>query len=294
MIAALDLELLGSLDLKVLAVQRSEVGRWWNYRNVVSPFSRLWLILGGQASVSHHGRQFLLKPGLLHLVPPFTIHDCSCAGRLDHFYLHFASRLHTGLDLLSLFDCRFHIPAGSDALLRFQRLESLYPDRKLPCYDPSREEYRRSSAIAEQTELEIPVVDWFEARAILSLLLVPFLRSARTQEGIHTRATRQFLAVQEFIHEHMSEPILLADLARVAQLHPTYFSDRFKELVGLRPLEYLLRRRIERAQYLLLTNDVSIKQVAHQVGLPDPAYFARAFKRFCGLSPSEYRLSHLP
>jgi len=285
-------ELLGALELRVLNVQRTRAGRWWNFQQVISPFARLWLILAGQGRVRHHGREFILKPGQLHLVPPFTVHDCSCARELDHFHLHFVSRLPTGIDLLSLLDHEFQIPAPPEALSRLQRLEQLYPNRKLSSYDPSREEYRRDSWQAEQTDHDVPPVDWFEANSLLRLLLTPFLRTAQSHEGTHARATRQFLAVQEFIHANMQRPLLLGDLAEAAKLHPTYFSDRFKELVGVRPLEYLMRRRMERAQYLLLTSRASVKQVAAKVGVGDAAYFTRAFTRFCGSSPSGYRTSH--
>jgi AraC-like DNA-binding protein len=289
MMPALNHQSLDSLDLKVLAVQRTEAGQWWNFRNVISPFSRLWLILDGRAIVSHHGRKFILKPGQLHLVPPFSVHDCSCSRRLDHYHLHFAAQLPTGIDLLSLLDCEFQIQTWPETLKLFQRLEKLYPERKLPCFDPAREEYRQFPALAEPVGA---AVDCFEAKGILMLLLVPFLKSARSHEGMHARATRLFLAVQEYIHEHMGKHILLGDLARVAKLHPTYFSDRFQELVGVRPLEYLMRRRIERAQYLLLASPVAIKQVAAEVGIADAAYFTRAFTRYCGYSPSEYRTEH--
>jgi len=291
--AALNQESLHTLDLRILAVQRTVAGRWWNFRNVISPFSRLWLILDGQAIVRHHRREFRLKPGQLHLVPPFTVHDCSCSRRLDHYHLHFVSRLPTGNDLLSLLDFDFQIPVARGTLKQFQRLETLYPNRKLPCFDPAREEYRRYPLEAEQAAHEVPPVDTFEANGILSLLLTPFLRTARRHEGVHARATQQFLAVQEFIHSHMAETILLGDLARTVKLHPTYFSDRFKQLVGVRPLEYLMLRRMERAQYLLLTGREPVKQVAGEVGIPDAAYFARAFTRHCGHSPSDYRTLHL-
>ena len=288
----LNQEALVSLDLKVLAVQRTVAGRWWNYRNVVSPFSRLWLILDGQAAVSHHGRRFILKPGQVHLVPPFTVHDCACSRRMDHYYLHFVSRLPTGIDLLSMLDCELQIQTAPGTLQHFRRLEAIYPDLKLPCFDPSREEYRRFPTVAEQAGQGVSAADWFEAKGILTLLMVPFLKSACSHEGTHARATRLFRTLQEYIHEHMREPILLGDLARVVKLHPTYFSDRFHELVGVRPLEYLMRRRIERAQYLLLTSSFSVKQVAMEVGIPDAAYFARVFARLCGNSPSAYRAAH--
>jgi len=90
----------------------------------------------------------------------------------------------------------------------------------------------------------------------------------------------------------MRRPIALADLASVVELHPTYFSDQFKKVVGVRPLDYLMRRRIERAQYLLLTSHASVKEIADAVGIGDAAYFSRVFTRLCRVAPSEYRATH--
>jgi AraC-like DNA-binding protein len=290
--ALLSQELLASLDLRVLAVQRTEAGQWWHYRQVMSPFSRLWFIVDGRAVVTHHEREYPLTAGQLHLVPTYTVHDCACPRRFDHYHLHFVSRLPTGIDLFSLLDCDFQLEAPAGTLALLQRLEAIYPNRKLPCFDPFQEAYRRFPARAEQADHDAPAAEWFEAQGILKLLLAPFLKSARAHEGIHARAARRFLTVQEFIHEHMHEPVTLAALARVAGLHPTYFSDRFQELVGVRPLEYLRRRRLERAQYLLLTSRASVKEVAYQVGIDDPAYFTRIFARQCHTSPSAYRAAH--
>jgi len=292
MISTLNHELLNSLDLKVLAVQRTEAGRWWNFKNVISPFSRLWLILDGRAVVRHHGRKFTLRPGQLHLVPAFAVHDCSCSSHFNHYHLHFAARLPTGLDLFSLLDCECQQETTAEALTLFQRLEKIYPDRKLPCFDPRREEYKRFPVLTEQAEPPASALDGFEARGVLTLLVSRFLKTARHHEGVHARVTRQFLAVQEFIHAHMRQKIALADLAKVVELNPTYFSDQFKRVVGVRPLDYLMRRRIERAQYLLLTSHASVKEIADAVGIADAAYFSRVFARLCRVAPSEYRATH--
>ena len=292
MASVLNQELLGALDLKVLSVQRTEAGRWWNFKHVISPFSRLWLILDGRATVRHHDRTFVLQPGRLHLVPQFTVHDCSCTRHFNHYHLHFAARLPAGIDLFSLLDCEYQLPAAAGDLTFFNQLESIYPDRKLPCYDPSREEYKQFPVRLPPAGPTASAVADFEARGVLSLLLTPFLQSAKYHEGVHARVTRQFMAVQEFIHAHMRQPITLADLARVVQLHPTYFSDQFKKVVGVRPLDYLMRRRMERAQYLLLTTRSSVKEIADSVGIPDPAYFSRVFTRLCRVTPSVYRATH--
>lgn len=285
-------ELIGQLDFKVLAVQRTQAGRWWNFRHVISPFSRLWLILDGRATVRHHDQDFALKAGQLHLVPPFAEHDCVCPQRFDHYHLHFVARLPTGVDLLSLLDFNFQITAPDEALRYLQRLEAIYPDRKLPCFDPTREEYRQQPLGAEVADRGMPASDWFEARGLLTLLLAPFLRTAQMHPGVHARVSQQFLSVQQYLHANMHRPLVLADLARAARLHPTYFSDRFRDLVGIRPLEYLMQRRMERAQYLLITSVASVKEIAAQVGFSDAAYFTRAFTRSYGRSPSAYRTAH--
>jgi len=285
-------ELLGPLEMSVLAIQRTQVRQWWNFRSVISPFARLWLILDGRATVRHHGQTFTLKPGQLHLVPPFSSHDCHCAGHLDHYHLHFTARLPTGIELFSMLDHAFQVPAPKAFQSHFRRLESLFPELRLPCFDPSQPAYREYPVEAEKRAHEFPAVHQFEARGILTLLLTPFLQTARPHEGAHARVSRQFLAVQEFIQAHLRERIVLADLAGAARLHPTYFSDRFHALVGIRPLGYLMLRRLERAQYLLLASRLSVKQIAVEVGIPDAAYFARAFQRGCRISPSRYRDGH--
>ena len=292
MAGLLNPELLNALDLKVLAVQRTDAGRWWNFQNVISPFSRLWLILDGRAEVRHHDRTFVLRAGQLHLVPAFAVHDCFCARHFNHYHLHFSTRLPTGLDLFSLLDCGYQLPSPAGALALFQRLEAIYPDRKLPCFDPGREEYKHFPEVSSLAEPAAGALAGFEARGALTLLVAEFLKTARPQEGVHARVTRQFLAVQEFIHLNMRRPIVLADLAGVVGLHPTYFSAQFKRVVGVRPLDYLTRRRIERAQYLLLTSRDSVKEIADAVGIADPAYFSRGFTRLCQVTPSAYRATH--
>lgn len=285
-------ELLESASCRALTVQSTEVGRGWNYQKVVSPFSRLWLVLDGEAQVEHHGQQFNLKPGALHLVPAFTEHNCNCTGRLRHFHLHFSARLPAGIDVFSVLDCDWQVRAPSGFRNLFKRLEAIYPNRRLPNFNPFQEEYREFSTAPELANEETDPASWLEAQGILRLLLVPFICTARMHSGIHAQVARRFMAVHDYIHRHMSEPIVLADLAKVVGLNPTYFSDRFHEIVGVRPLEYLMRRRIERAQYLLLTTQQPIKEISYAIGIRDPAYFTRAFVKFCGSSPTAYRKSH--
>ena len=152
---------LRSLDLRSLTVQRTVAGSWWNFERVLSPFSRLWLILDGCATVKHHGQTFELRQGCMHLVPAFTPYDCRCLQRLDYFHLHFLSRLPAGIDLFSLLDCDWQVsmPPAFPKLLG--RLETIYPHRWLPGFGPARKEYPRlAGSLAPMESDTLPPNGW--------------------------------------------------------------------------------------------------------------------------------------
>ena len=117
-------------------------------------------------------------------------------------------------------------------------------------------------------------------------MLAPFLatfKQSHTAPGSH-----RFKPLFKYIEEHLTEDLSLADLAKVANLHPTYFSDLFHKTVGIRPIEFLHRRKVERAQILMLAHGTSVKETAYHLGFSDPAYFSRLFRKYTGMSPSEY------
>jgi YesN/AraC family two-component response regulator len=59
--------------------------------------------------------------------------------------------------------------------------------------------------------------------------------------------------------------------------------------MGIPPIQYINRRRIEKAQQLLLSSDDSLYRIAAQVGFADVYYFSRLFKQYVGLAPSYYQ-----
>lgn len=104
----------------------------------------------------------------------------------------------------------------------------------------------------------------------------------------------------EYIDANLAEPITLGDLAAVTGLSSMHFAAQFRVSTGIRPHEYLLRRRIERARELLLQHDFSIIDVAFSVGFQTQSHFTTVFKRFVGDTPHQWRRSnyidtdHLP
>lgn len=100
--------------------------------------------------------------------------------------------------------------------------------------------------------------------------------------------------VIDFMESHVERPITLADLAGIAGLSRMHFAAQFRKATGLRPHEYLLRRRVEKAKVLLATSSIPIVEVALTVGFSSQSHLTGVFKRLTDLTPLHWRqLSHV-
>ena len=97
--------------------------------------------------------------------------------------------------------------------------------------------------------------------------------------------------VAQYIEEHLSETIPLADLAEVAKLSPFHFARTFKQSFGLPPHQYVNNRRMEKAMTLLANPATSVMEIALNVGFSDGSSFSTRFRKHTGLSPTNYRRS---
>lgn len=97
------------------------------------------------------------------------------------------------------------------------------------------------------------------------------------------------LAAIKLMDENYAEPWTLPRLAEKVRLRSDYLCRLFGEIVGLSPLNYLTRRRLELATSLLRRTPLPVGEVGAAVGWPDANYFARRFQEKFGISPSGYR-----
>jgi AraC-like DNA-binding protein len=281
--------MLSSVELEIVAIEQNRPGTWWRFQNVSNPYSRLYLITDGEATVRHHGRRFVLEPGSLHVIPAFTRTDLYCQDYFEVQYVHFTSRLSGGPDLFSILDCRFQVAATQRERQLFALLLELNPDAGLRDYDPHKT-VAETQAIRDARVRSGPdVARHLETDGLVRQLLAPILQTATERSVSRLAGIGRFEDVLNYMDSHLQEPITLEQLAARAHLSPTYFSDLFSEAVGVRPIDYLNRRRVQRAQVMLLTTPLTVKQVAARVGFTGSAYFCRVFKKYCGQTPGSYR-----
>ena len=93
----------------------------------------------------------------------------------------------------------------------------------------------------------------------------------------------------DFIEANLAEAIGLAEMAEAAGLSRMHFAAQFRAATGMRPHEYLLRRRIERAQHMLTISTSSLVAIAFEVGFKSQSHFTTVFARFVGETPKGWR-----
>ena len=95
--------------------------------------------------------------------------------------------------------------------------------------------------------------------------------------------------VRNYIEEHYDEDFSRADLKDLVPYNEYYFSRLFKDATGYTPKEYITRRRIGKAQCLLIYTYLPLTEISSRVGYDDPNYFGKMFKKIIGMSPLFYR-----
>ena len=216
----------------------------------------------------------IVTPGTLQVTAPAVPAECIFRGAYDALHLHVSNGL--------LDEWASATPGGCNALVLADAA---------PSHDPVTERLGLALLAAEQLgSMFGPIYADSLSIAIVSRLLAS--RSGMTNPGrspvaglVKWRLNRAI----EYVEAHLGEPINLADVAAAAGLTRMHFAAQFRAATGLRPHEYLLRRRVERAQQMLLVPSMPVVDVALEVGFQTQAHFTSVFKRIVGQPPHAWR-----
>lgn len=150
-------------------------------------------------------------------------------------------------------------------------------------------------ALLEDDELTDPFTRAVKRKELCFKLLSMILEVSELKDN----ALRNFYELQrlapviEYLSRNFNKAIEVNNLAELAYLSKSQFHRKFKNTLGIAPMEYVKRRRIKEARKLLQRTDMSIAEVGDSVGWPDQFHFCRTFKAATGFSPSLYRREYM-
>ncbi len=95
-----------------------------------------------------------------------------------------------------------------------------------------------------------------------------------------------------YIENNFSEEISVDDIAKKCNMCPSSFRKKFKEIIGMSPIEYKNYLKTKKAIELLSFGEFNVSEISDIVGFSDVVYFCRQFKRFWGTTPKKYIEQH--
>lgn len=125
----------------------------------------------------------------------------------------------------------------------------------------------------------------------LNILITRMLR--KTELGIQSEQIGDvWKELSDFIDANLQTELSLSALASKCFYNPSYFSRAFKEKFCMSPVEYITRKRLERAEQLLCETDLSVDEIGRQSGFSDRSRFYYAFSKYRGMTPGDYRKAY--
>jgi len=278
-------------SFSLMNVDHVRLGIRWNYRNVVSPYYRLYYIDDGHGTMSSSDETLELEEGYAYIIPSFTLCNLHCEHYLSQYFIQFFEDSANGISLFENNRTIRKIKADESMIANFKRLLSINPGRGINRSDNPRV-YEKDSYYKEYQEFsnQQSLPAFFETQGIILQLLARFLTpETYIQSNIRSIPSVVMDAIS-FIQLHLHEDLTVKKLAARANLNEDYFSRLFKQFTGLRPIKHIHDKRAERAQYLITTTDLSYQQIAIETGFENLPYFSKVFKSMTGMTPGKYRV----
>lgn len=274
----------------LLNVDHVKLDSKWNYKNVISPYFRLYYIDGGEGELWDVSAKIKLEPGFLYIIPSFTLCNLVCPNHLSQYFVQFFEESSDGISLFENNRSILKVKATEIDILNFARLLEINPGRGINRSDnPSI--YEKNIFYNEYQDLNnLQSMSTFaETHGILLQLVSRFLTQEIFIYKDRGEVPVKILNTISYIQLNLSGDLSITHLAKRANLHTDYFSRLFHQHTGERPVKYIHEKRIERAQYLIVTTQMTFSEIATLTGFENVFYFSKIFKKITGMSPGNYK-----
>lgn len=257
----------------------------WNFKDITSPFTRIYYVTEGTATVTMGDKLHTLSPGNMYIIPAFTRHSDACDCRFCHYYVHIYEEVSASESLIDKYDFPFEIPGLPLDLTLFRALCDHNSTMALKAPDPRIYDNKTSLIDCVRLNRERPLWDRLESMGIICQLLGRFVKEATPKYDTNDSRIRDAIR----LIDSGGETPTVSGLAETVHMTPDHFIRLFKKEVGCTPTRFVIERKMMQAMLMLASEPMMIKEVAYTLGYDNLSYFTRLFRRHTGLTPRAYR-----
>lgn len=272
-------------DFTLLSIGYAQNNGDWNFEHICSSFTRIYWVTEGCGEVTLAGHTHRLTPGNLYLIPALASHSDHSNSRFCHYYLHFMDASMQIYEFYQQYRLPFCIPATEVDQRIIRYLLTQAPDLALQDSDPATYETTTKMLRVVKSFQNRPKAAQMEINGLLHVLFAHFAAKAELRTAI---SDQRIINALWTINNDLANVPSLSELADQACMNKDSFIRQFRRQTGSTPTDYIIHRRIMRAQLLFINGNRSIKKVAHEVGYDNPSYFTRTFKRIAGITPIDF------
>jgi AraC family transcriptional regulator of arabinose operon len=220
----------------------------------------------GEAKLKIGNEIYDIKPGSVIYIPPHIEHDHYKTSNDETVFLwwHFTYKIAGVFDALRMFTIPYVFQLNNT-----EQFESVFHQIK--------------EAMDDEKPLS-PILKQAKSLELLYILLNNALLENRPDA-----LSEPFAKLLATIIQNPKRRLSLKQLSEEFHMHPTYISNRFKELFGKTPIQAHKEIRIHQAKTLLETSEMSVTEIAMETGFSEIQNFTRLFKSHAGCSPLQYR-----
>ncbi|MCQ2222354.1 MAG: AraC family transcriptional regulator [Bacteroidaceae bacterium] len=257
----------------------------YEYNNIFNYTCRILLVRQGSGIIRCGNEEHDIVPDHLYLVPPLITHSIQCTSPTILQVLTFTDQSLHIYDHFHLFHYTLEIPAPSGTLQLLDTIVKAAPNFTLTDlsklrYDTSTDNTRRIKEFRN-----LPASNQMIISGLLHVILAQFMdKNAPAASVSDIRISK---AVWQ-INRDLANTPSLDDMSAKACLNKNTFIRLFRLQTGFTPTDYIIHRRMLRAQFLFISGNRSVKEVAHMVGYDNISYFGRTFKKAVGMSPLHF------
>ncbi|WP_321478707.1 AraC family transcriptional regulator [uncultured Bacteroides sp.] len=275
-----------SLSLILLSIGHAIHHADWNWTNVSSPFTRLYWVEDGSAKVILPSGVYTLTPNHLYMIPAFTLHSYLCDGYFSLYYVHVYEEQTEAFSYIEQLNFPFEVESTPTDVLLVKRLLEINPNRALKLYDPSLYDNSQTLLRNISENQHLPHYLIIETKGILLQLFSRFLKTAELKIEV---TDNRLLKVLRYIRKNLNKPISIRQLSDICFLTDDHFIKLFKKEIHCTPVQYINQKKIEKAQVMLIIDDLPIKEIAYHLSFNNISYFNKLFKSVTGFTPGEYK-----
>lgn len=277
-------------NFSILHIDYVKLNNKWNYDNVISPYYRLYYIDQGTGSVSDSSGKLILETGYLYLIPSFTLCNLNCEEFMSQFFIQFFEESPDGISLFNNHRNVIKLKADDMDIALIKKMHQNNPGRGINRSDNPKV-YEKEAYYKEYRALndKMKIHQKFENQGILLQLISKFLNSSSFRSNYPQITSSKILDTMSYIQLHLDENLTVMELAKRVNQSKDYFSKQFLLHTGERPLNYIHKKKIERAQYLIATTNKTFIEIAIDTGFANLPHFSKIFKQIVSITPGAYR-----